>query len=608
MHGGFGPFRTLEDVEAAEATPLDQRLAAPHVFGCLKAAADAHADRTAIIDLAAPADPGSARRWSYAQTLDRIVRTANALHQAGGGKPAAYLLPNLAETHFVLWGAAAGAGAAPVNPLLGADAVAHIVDAAGAGVIVATAPGTPLHDTACEVSRRLGGLPVLSVDPEGRGGPDALEKLAGAQPGDRFVFEGADDPARIAAYFHTGGTTGAPKIAQQTRANQAAMSWMMRFAVDLGPDDVVLTGLPLFHANAAILTGLTPLAAGSTLLLAGPDGFRNKALLAGFWRVVERWRVTAFSAVPTVYAALLDHPVGEADVSSLRFGFCGAAPMPVSVFKAFEQATGIRIIEGYGMTETTCVSTSNPRDGDRRIGSIGLRLPYHEVKIAILDDHGGYVRDAQTNEPGVVALRGPTVIPGYKQADRNTDLFLPGGWLNSGDLGRMDSDGYVWLTGRAKDLIIRGGHNIDPGMIEEALSGHPAVELAAAVGQPDAYAGEVPVAYVTLRDGASVSETDLEAYARKAVPERPAAPRAVRILDTMPVTAVGKIFKPSLREHAAVTAALEALAAAGLEGLDVTAKTYKARGLVVTLAGLSDENAPAAAGALDAFSFVWNRA
>ena len=603
MGEAFGRLASLADIEAIEATPLAERLAAPTAFGCIKAAAEAVPDRTAIIDLADPARPGEARRWTYAQALEQIIRCANALHRAGGGKPAAYLLANTAETHFVLWGAGAGCGAAPVNPLLSADVVAEILHAAEAGCLVTTQPGTPLHAVAAEASKRLGGLAILTT---GEGG--SLEAACAREPGDRFVFEDSGDPDAIAAYFHTGGTTGAPKLAQQTRANQAANQWMLRCALDLSEDDVVLTGLPLFHANAAILTGLAPLCAGATLLLAGPDGFRDAALMAGFWNLVERFKVTVFSGVPTIYASLLDHPVGEADVSALRYGVVGAAPMPVSVFERFEAHTGVKILELYGMTESTCVSTCNPRDGERRIGSIGLRLPYHEVRIGLVGADGRLERFAETGEAGNILLRGPSVIPGYKQAEKNAGAFLENGWLNSGDLGRMDADGYVWMTGRAKDLIIRSGHNIDPGLIEEALSRHQDVELAAAVGQPDAYAGEVPVAYVTVRAGASITAEALEAYARQAVAERPAAPKAVRILERMPATAVGKIFKLALREDAAAHAARTALAEAGLSGFQVSALTDTQRGLLVRITGLTNESAPAAAEALEAFSFAWERA
>lgn len=598
MPGGFPRLASLSDIEAVEATPLADRIAAPDVFGVLKAAAERHADRLALIDIKEPANPSSDRRWTYKQAFAEMTRTANALWKAGGGRPVGYLLPNLAETHFVLWAAAAGAGAAPVNPLLSADVVVEILEAAGAGCLVTTPPGTPLYDTAKAASEALGGLPLLTV---GAGG--SLHDAMAKEPDDHLTFTKAQDPAGIAAYFHTGGTTGAPKLAQQTKANQAAMAWMLCYTLDFGPGDVVLTGLPLFHANAAILTGLAPLSAGATLVLGGPEGYRNKTLMRGFWEIVERYGVTIFSGVPTIYSSLLDFPVDDVDVSSLRYGVVAAAPMPMSVIERFQDRTGIKILELYGMTESTCVSTCNPRDGECRVGSIGLRLPYHEVKVARVDEHGEVLGDADPGEPGVLCLKGPTVIPGYKQAERNEGAFLEGGWLNSGDLGRIDEDGYVWLTGRAKDLIIRSGHNIDPSLIEEALSRHDAVDLVAAVGQPDAYAGEVPVAYVTVRAGASVSEDDLVAYAKEAVAERPAAPKAVRILDEMPVTAVGKIFKPKLREDSAEKAARVALEEAGLSRLQVRAVTDKQIGLSVIVTGGTKENAPAIAGALEAFSF-----
>ncbi|WP_034023190.1 AMP-binding protein, partial [Pseudomonas aeruginosa] len=180
------------------------------------------------------------------------------------------------------------------------------------------------------------------------------------------------------------------------------------------------------------------------------------------------------------------------DLSSLRFALCGAAPMPVELIRQFEARTGLKVIEGYGLTEGTCGTSCNPRGGERRPGSIGLRLPYCQVKVAVLDGEGNYLRDAAPNEVGNLCLKGPTVFKGYLQQDRNRDIWIGDGWFNTGDLGRIDEDGYIWLTGRSKDLIIRGGHNIDPQMIEEALHRHPAVALAAAVGKPDAKAGELP--------------------------------------------------------------------------------------------------------------------
>jgi len=246
----------------------------------------------------------------------------------------------------------------------------------------------------------------------------------------------------------------------------------------------------------------------------------------------------------------LDVPIGDADVSSVEYAVCGAAPMPVELFKRFQEVTKIRIIEGYGLTEATCASAINPRQGESRIGSIGLRMPYQHIKTVKLDADGQYAGDCATNEIGVLCISGPSVFPGYKQTDKNKDAFVAEGWLNTGDLARIDEDGYIWLVGRAKDLIIRGGHNIDPSIIEETLSEHPDVALVAAVGQPCNYAGELPIAYVTLRDDAQTTAEALKEFAKARITERAASPIRVEILDVMPVTAVGKIFKPTLRQLA----------------------------------------------------------
>jgi len=301
--------------------------------------------------------------------------------------------------------------------------------------------------------------------------------------------------------------------------------------------------------------------AGAQVVLLSPMGFRNPEVIRNFWQLVERYRASVFSAVPTIYAALLAVPMAGADVSSLRYGICGAAPMPMETYHSFQEQTGIKILEGYGLTEGTCASALNPANGERRLGSIGLRLPYQQMKAVKLDANGRYERDCAVDEIGAIVINGPNVFPGYKQEDKNRDIWAADDWLNTGDLGHQDKDSYFWLTGRAKDLIIRGGHNIDPALIEEALAQHPDVALVAAVGQPDSYAGELPVAYVTLRPDAQVNSETLREFARERIPERAAAPVRVEILDALPTTAVGKIFKPALRHQAMVHALTEALAA-----------------------------------------------
>jgi fatty-acyl-CoA synthase len=255
--------------------------------------------------------------------------------------------------------------------------------------------------------------------------------------------------------------------------------------------------------------------------------------------------------VPTVYSTLLGVPIGGADVSSLRYALCGAAPMPPELIRKFEDATGVKILEGYGLTEGTCVSSVNPRDGERRVGSIGLRIPYQQMKTVALDADGRYARDCAVDEIGHLVIKGPNVFPGYKDEKANRGIWIGDGWLDTGDLARQDADGRFWLTGRQKDLIIRGGHNIDPSMIEEAMLRHPAVQMAAAVGKPDAYAGELPVVYVALREGQTATPEELQAFAKSTIAERAGVPSEVIIRQSIPVTAVGKVFKPELRHDVA---------------------------------------------------------
>jgi fatty-acyl-CoA synthase len=222
----------------------------------------------------------------------------------------------------------------------------------------------------------------------------------------------------------------------------------------------------------------------------------------------------------------------------------------VSLLENFAQRTGADIMEGYGMTETIAVATTHYFFGDRKIGSVGMRIPYQSIRIASIDGNGKIIKECATNEIGAILHSGISTFPGYKQQDANRGVWPEDRVFNSGDMGRLDEEGYLWLVGRAKDLIIRGGHNIDPLITEDALATHAAVELAAAVGRPDVHAGEVPVAFVQLVEGATASAEELKTFARKHVGERAAAPVEVIICNNLPLTAVGKIYKPELRKRA----------------------------------------------------------
>ncbi len=316
--------------------------------------------------------------------------------------------------------------------------------------------------------------------------------------------------------------------------------------------EVTFAGLPLFHVNGAMVTGLAPLFTGGHVLLGTPQGFRGKSVIDRFWEIVAHHRVLTFSGVPTLFSSLLRVSTSAHDLSSLRFAICGSAPMAPELIVQFERATGVKILEGYGLTEATCVAALNPLTGTCKPGSVGLPIPFQEVKIFEEPTQGSDDAMTGTGTSGLVGLRGPNVFQGYLSDSHNAGLWLNdeagGSWLNTGDLGEIDVEGYLWLRGRSKDIIIRGGHNIDPAIIEDAFFAHPSVALAAAIGRADAHAGEVPVVYVELKPGEQIAADLLQAFAEKQIMERAARPKAVYILPSMPLTAIGKIFKPALRE------------------------------------------------------------
>jgi fatty-acyl-CoA synthase/long-chain acyl-CoA synthetase len=410
----------------------------------------------------------------------------------------------------------------------------------------------------------------------------------------------------MASYLCTGGTTGLPKIACHTHANEIALCLQLNAVGGpkmLAPGITALTALPLFHVNAQLGTGLAVFAQGGHVLLAPPAGFRAPGLMQRFWEVVETHRVSTYSAVPTAYAGLLQAPLQGRDLSSLTAAICGAAPMPAELFRQFEAQTGQRILEAYGLTEGTCASSINPVNGESRIGSIGLRMPWQDMRAMILDEQGEWLRDAEVDEVGAICISGPNVFPGYLSAVHNQGVWFDTAqtnsqcgktsqrWFNTGDLGRQDADGYFWLAGRKKELIIRGGHNIDPKSIEEVLAGHPAVAMCAAVGRPDANAGEVPVVYVQLRAGAAAGEQTLLDYAAKHITERAAVPKAVCIIEALPLTAVGKIFKPALALREVELVVRQEAAANAVELVELRVAQDPKRGIVARyrLAGDADK-------------------
>jgi len=592
-------IHTLSDIEEIERVPLEERQLPESTYAMIRQSALTSPDHPALVFFPDGEHYQGSNQVTYRQLLGRIHQVANMLSELGVGPNdvVSLLLPNLPQTHFAFWGAEAAGIANPVNPLLEPGQIAAILRAAGTKVLIALGP-LPGSDIWEKVVAIRPEVPTLSTVIQVLGTPHpeqewlSFETQLEQYPADRLLSGRNIASDDLAAYFHTGGTTGTPKLARHTHGNEVFDAWAIAQVGDIHPEDVVLCGLPLFHVNAIHVTGLTPLSVGSSIVLLGPAGYRDPGVIKHFWKIVEHYHATWYSGVPTFFSNLLRVPI-DADIHSLTMAICGAAPMPVEVFTTFEQRTGVRILEGYGLTEATCASSMNPLYGERRVGSIGLRFPYQAMKAVVLDPHGRYVRDCQPDETGTIVMNGPNVFAGYVQEEQNAGLWVADGWLSTGDLGRQDKDGYFWLSGRSKDLIIRGGHNIDPAVIEEALYTHPAVALAAAVGKPDAYAGELPVAYVMLKAGATVTEQDLLDHAQQTVKERAAIPKGIVILDQMPVTAVGKIFKPPLRNDAVrrvYTEVLSAVLPADLSW-EVQVEPNQLYGMLATLilAGVPEE-------------------
>jgi fatty-acyl-CoA synthase len=559
-----------------------------------------------------PADYTRCLDWTYAELAGMVTRIANALTALGVRRGDAVTLSsvNTSKLYAATLAAQAVGIAAPVNPALSGERIAELIRRTGSRVLVTAGPelDPQLWQRLLEVARQAGMTAVLALRPDGAHGvPPALDgnAPAGGTPDGRPLtvayldeviagqpsghLAGADLPKAgdLAAFVHTGGTTGAPKVAAHTHANQLACGRGIAVCSGLAPGEAMLGGLPLFHVNALIVTGIAPMFGGARVVWPGPAGYRDKALYTRFWQIIEHYQVAAMSAVPTVYATLAQVPV-DAGISTLRLPIAGASPLPASVREDFAAHTGRRLLEGYGLTEATCATTWT-RPGEERPGSVGRVLPGQQIKAVTTRADGSWT-DCGPGQTGVLVIGGPAVFAGYV-----TDLALGGprvsrdgivrdGWLDTGDLGQVDDGGFVYLTGRAKDLIIRGGHNIDPRVIEDALLAHPAVRAAAAVGRPDRHSGEVPVAYVVPAGPGPFDETELLAWADTAIGEAAARPKRIYPVDAIPLTSVGKQFKPALLADAAVRVVTDALAATGLDDAQVTAAHEDGR-LILTVTG-----------------------
>ncbi len=601
-------FRTRQDVKAIEAEmPWADRDIGRTMHEFLSRAAKSHGPRPAVTFQLTAGAKDRAQTLTWDGLLDHVTQAANLLRALGVGPQdvVAYVLPNALETVVTLLAGAVAGIVCPINPLLDPVHIAALLRETKAKVVVTLKP-FPRTDLAQKVAQAVAEAPgvatVLEVDlapylpfPKsliaGAMRPKTTARhtakvmgFAAAVARQSKILTFADPPAdRVAAYFHTGGTTGLPKVTQHRVSGMVYNGWLGHRLL-FRETDVILCPLPLFHVFAAYPVMMSMIASGGHAVFPTPQGYRGEGVFDALWQLVERYKATYLIGVPTALSALMQRPV-NAKIDTLRGTFSGSSPLPTDLFNRYERATGVQVIEGYGLTECTCLVSVNPPEGVKKTGSVGLAFPYTSVRILARDDNG--VRECAVDEVGEICISSPGVLPGgtYVEAARNDDLFDDGHYLRTGDLGRMDADGYLFITGRAKDLIIRGGHNLDPAVIEEALMTHPAVAFAGAIGQPDAHSGEVPCAYVELVAGATVTLESLLVHCHQQIPERAAIPKYVEVLPSLPKTAVGKILKPELRKRAIARVLDAALTEAGVAARVAAVVEDRTRGLVAQVQG-----------------------
>lgn len=473
---------------------------------------------------------------SYADLQRGALDLADRLLTLGvnPGERVVLMLPNVPEFGLGYFGIlAAGGTVVPLNPLLKAEEVRYVLEDSGATAAVCLqASHLLLQEAGRDLGRRIRHV-VLDAAP---GSPEASDLEAvprsGHVPGVGLPKLGPED---VAACVYTSGTTGRPKGALLTHRNLTANVESFHEVLNLAEGEVFLAVLPLFHAYGGTVLLLEPLSVGATIVLE-PRFVPDPVL-----RAIAEHRVSFFAAVPSMFAVLAKHPRPAADFGAWRLCISGGAPLPPPVLEAFEAKYGVPIYEGYGPTECAPVLTVNPPGGMRKVGSVGPPIP--RVELRIVDERG---QPVSRGEVGEIVARGPNVMRGYLNRPEETGEVLRDGWYHTGDLGRVDQDGYYYIVDRKKDLILVGGLNVYPREVELVLAGHPAVAEAAVIGIPDPVRGEVPRGLVILKDGQQVGAHALLQWCRQRLANYK-VPRTITIVPELPRTATGKVLKAALR-------------------------------------------------------------
>jgi fatty-acyl-CoA synthase len=595
------PLRGIGDIERIERIPLESRLSVVDFHQRMALALAArNRDDTAIHFIPNGDVDGIVHETSFAALLGNSNRVASLLRSRHIARSdvVAILLPTMPAVYWTIIGAMAQAVPFPLNWMLEPQYLLRLLTEANVKAIIALGPtpGFKIWESVTSIRDQLpSGLPIWSVTAPGS---EVLPEFdldlqllgqdrTGLDPvGDAPIHEGGD----VAAYVHSGGTTGLPKIVKVSHRNISYRHWTLQLAMQMTLGEVVLQDTPIFHVGGLAGRCLPMLASGASLVIPSLMGARDKRYISNYWKFIARFRVTRLSGVPTTFSVLAKTPPKGDDLTSLKRNFVtGSTALPISVRREFERVSGVRILNSYGLTENTASVAIEPRDGQSREGSSGIPVPYTRVRVKRLDDMGATSQSCNADQTGEIQVSGPGVTLGYLNDCHTQASLTADGWLITGDLGRIDSEGNLFVTGRSKDIIIRGGHNIDPGLIEDALLQSPEVLLAAAVGKPDAHSGELPVAYVQLVAGSRITEADLLALVTARIPERAAIPKEIFVVDAISLTDAGKPAKAVLRHDAAARTFRTVLSkipglSSTLHCLQVTAGPHPLHGTLVSIA------------------------
>ncbi|HOG06629.1 MAG: long-chain fatty acid--CoA ligase [Syntrophales bacterium] len=473
------------------------------------------------------------RDITYRELDEGSNRVANGLLKLGvrKGERVCILMDNSPEFYEAYFGIIKiGAIAGPVNCWWQTGEIQYLLNDSGAVALFCD------HVYRGHVDKILDGTPALKHVIEREATDDRFLKFEDLRALAADLTPVGIDLDDVATIVYTSGTTGNPKGVLLTHRNILTNSWQASLLANIDENDVIMCFLPLFHVNGLVITGTSPLSKGSQIIL------RRNFSASEFWECVAKYRVSIFSGVPTVYQILLNTPGFEGvDVSSLRYGVCGAAPMPVEAIRKFEETFNMIIIEGYGLTEGTAGATANPIDGVRKIGSIGI--PFAESEIRLFDEQD---REVSQGEVGEICIKGDHVMKGYFNKPEETAQTLRGGWLHTGDMAYKDEEGYLFIVDRKKEMIIRGGENIYPKELEGIIYRHPQVMEVAVVGSPDPIYGEEVMACLVLHPGQALTEEAFKDWCRANMASYK-VPKYVDIRTALPKNILGKILKKELK-------------------------------------------------------------